>query len=989
MSYNKKYRLFGLLFSFLFLHFYQDDRNIINNQYQGLMPLLRTTPRQAMTDLENIAKTADKKLAGQDTLLANIRFSLAKIYCDNNINLNTGIEYYRSALNIHQAVSAENHPKIGQAAHNLAVVFRQKGFYEDAKKYAEIAVYNKIKAPRIDTLSLMRSYTELAAAYRYLGDHENSIAISNKRLQLATILNDKQAVASSHMDIGGSHSDMLSYDKAIQSYQTALTLFDAIIKSDPTATTSIIQRNKAACLNNLGIANRFLNQKSAAIAYLNQSFAAFSQLLNATKDSSILVYMGNVLMEKAHTQKSSTGTPSSSDLSNAIIGYNEALTVFGSSRHPFVIECQTAKGNTLLQLNKSNEALSAFQNAINLGSHDVAEIDILKNPVLSDNISPELFGAYAAKAQALTANNQTNAALEAFKKCDTIISRLYQLYQEDKSKYILAAKVLPTYERAIQTAQTLYAQTSDIKYANTALDLSGRNKAIVLLESLKDNKAKDFAGVPDSVRHTERNLKADIAYFEKKLYEAPDSLKTQVRDEVFMAKQALTIFNKDLEKKYPKYVQFRNAITSPLSMDNQQAATTRIADIQKQLDAKTAVVEYFVGDSDLYIFGFNNKDFYFNREKIGSGDTFLTQFKNLRRSLSDEKMIADSGQIAEQIFLRTSHEFYKALLQKPLATLNKDNTHNRLKIVPDGVLGYLPFELLTTDVATDWKSKSVPYLLRQYAVSYAYSNQLLDEKSSYTEGGSFGGFGIEYSDKQLDKIQTEVKPEATPTTRGDKLSRLAFADDEVKNIYSLLGKGTIFLNDDATKFAFMQNAGNHGILHLAMHGALDDKNPLNSALIFAKKDSNDNNLLRGYDIYNMQLKTGLAVLSACNTGVGELRKGEGVMSLARAFAFAGCPSTVMSLWSIPDESTSKVMMAFYENLKNGDSKDVALQKAKLQYLENCPPQYSIPNYWGASVVIGNTQAMTFKSWYQKPAFIGLGIASLLLVLLYFLRKRGK
>ena len=174
-----------------------------------------------------------------------------------------------------------------------------------------------------------------------------------------------------------------------------------------------------------------------------------------------------------------------------------------------------------------------------------------------------------------------------------------------------------------------------------------------------------------------------------------------------------------------------------------------------------------------------------------------------------------------------------------------------------------------------------------------------------------------------------------------------------------------------------------------MHGAIDEKNPLNSGLIFSKKDSTDNNYLSGYDLYAMQLRTGLAVLSACNTGNGELRRGEGVMSLARAFAFAGCPSTVMSLWSIPDESTSKVMLSFYKNLKNGDSKDVALQKAKLEYLQNCPPQYSLPNYWGATVIIGNVEALDFKAWYQKPVAIGLGIVALFALLIFILRRRKK
>ncbi len=993
MIYNKKYRFLALLSCFLFLHFFQDDRNNINTQYQNLIPTLRATPLQALSELEKIAAKAEKSLTEQDTLLANIRFSLGKIYCDNNIDINNGIKYYQNAIDIRLKQLPDNSPKIGQSAHNLALAFREKGFYEEAKKYAEIAVNNKLKAAIIDTPSLLRSYTELAIAYRYLGDYENSIAISNRRIDLATAINDPEAIASSHITIGSSYFSLKAHDKAELEFQKALTFYNAILNKSnsttPPPSVYRIQKDQAGCLNNLGVNNRFRNNKASSLAYLNQSFAAYSNLLKATKDSSLIVFMGNVLMEKGNTESLPDGAALNGNLANALKGYDNALTVFGNIRHPFVIECHTAKGNLLLKLNQTADALKSYQNAVNIGAGGLPESDVLKNPSLPDNISPELFAAFSAKAEALVTTNEIIAAFETFKKCDTIISRLYQLYQDDKSKYLLSEKVAPIYEKAIATAFNLYEKTADAQYSNAGLSFCDRNKAIVLLESLKDNKAKNFAGVPDSLRQKERNLKADVAYFEKQLYEAPDSLKTRASGFVFMAKQALGMFNKDIEKNYPKYFKLKNQITSPLSTPGAQ---TRIQNIQKLLDDKTVALEYFLGDSMLYIFSFSNKDFYFNREKLApensSSTQFLTDFKNLRRSLNDDKLIADSAQLVEQTFLKSSHDFYKLLLQKPLSFLNKNNAINRLRVIPDGVLGYLPFELLLTENATTWKGNAVPYLLRHYAVSYAYSNQLLAEDGGNTEGGDFGGFGIEYSEKALENIKTDVKIDSAPTTRGGKLSRLAFADDEVKNIRALLGSGTIFLNDDATKFAFLQNAGNHGILHLAMHGAIDDKNPLNSALIFSKKDSADNNILNGYEIYNLQLKTGLAVLSACNTGVGELQRGEGIMSLARAFAFAGCPSTVMSLWSIPDESTSKVMMAFYKNLKNGDTKDVALQKAKLEYLDNCPPQYSIPNYWGASVIIGNVEAMTFRAWYQQPAVIGLGIVLLLLLLVYFLRKKA-
>ena len=373
----------------------------------------------------------------------------------------------------------------------------------------------------------------------------------------------------------------------------------------------------------------------------------------------------------------------------------------------------------------------------------------------------------------------------------------------------------------------------------------------------------------------------------------------------------------------------------------------------------------------------------------------MADFQQFRRSLSDEKWLSDSATAAKTAFLNNGFSLYQTLLETPLAFLKeqKDGQNiKRLRIIPDGALGYLPFEmLLTNNMSSDWKSKNTPYLLRDYAVSYAYSARLLDDNER-TDGRNFGGFGIEYDEETLKKLaadSTLPRQSAAPNpTRGDVLSHLAFADDEVRNIGNLLGSETIFLNADATKRAFLKNAPHCGILHLAMHGAIDEKNPLNSGLIFSKTADSTSSYLSGYDLFGQQLTAGLTVLSACNTGNGELRRGEGVMSLARAFAFAGCPSTVMSLWSIPDESTSQVMLNFYKYLKDGESKDVALQKAKLDYLQNCTPQYSIPNYWGATVVIGNVAPTDFRNWYEKPWFIG-GSAAVLLLLtgVYFWRKK--
>ncbi|MGB0524835.1 MAG: CHAT domain-containing protein, partial [Flammeovirgaceae bacterium] len=108
----------------------------------------------------------------------------------------------------------------------------------------------------------------------------------------------------------------------------------------------------------------------------------------------------------------------------------------------------------------------------------------------------------------------------------------------------------------------------------------------------------------------------------------------------------------------------------------------------------------------------------------------------------------------------------------------------------------------------------------------------------------------------------------------------------------------------------------------------------------------------------------LAVLSACNTGFGQLQRGEGVMSIGRAFAYAGCPSIAMSHWQVDDEATAQLMEGFYQGLSDGLTKSAAMRQAQLNYLANTSPRSASPFYWGSFIVIGdNAPVVSSSSWY--------------------------
>jgi len=211
-------------------------------------------------------------------------------------------------------------------------------------------------------------------------------------------------------------------------------------------------------------------------------------------------------------------------------------------------------------------------------------------------------------------------------------------------------------------------------------------------------------------------------------------------------------------------------------------------------------------------------------------------------------------------------------------------------------------------------------------------------------------------------------------------------------IAGVLG-GSFWLNRDATRGNFLKNAERYGILHLAMHGIVDERNPLRSRLLFSSSVAGDDPFVYASDLYNLQLQAGLSVLSACRSGTGTWKKGEGVLSLARAFAFAGCPSMVMSLWNVSDQSTSELMVSFYKQLKAGATKDEALRSAKLSYLNTVSPEYAKPIYWAAFVPIGEMDSLpdTYFSNGNGRAFLLWGAVILVLLaglVFAFFKMRG-
>ena len=173
-----------------------------------------------------------------------------------------------------------------------------------------------------------------------------------------------------------------------------------------------------------------------------------------------------------------------------------------------------------------------------------------------------------------------------------------------------------------------------------------------------------------------------------------------------------------------------------------------------------------------------------------------------------------------------------------------------------------------------------------------------------------------------------------------------------------------------------------------MHAFSNAETPLLSGLAFTSDtNSTEDGFLHTAEIYELPLRAELAVLSACNTGYGKLIKGEGAMSLARAFRYAGCPSVAMSLWSVDDESTASIMQDFYKYLDEGFTKDQALRKAKVDYLSKSKKPH--PYFWAPFILIGDEAPLSRGAGIPIWLYVISSILLFIVILLLYNYKKRK
>jgi CHAT domain-containing protein/tetratricopeptide (TPR) repeat protein len=374
--------------------------------------------------------------------------------------------------------------------------------------------------------------------------------------------------------------------------------------------------------------------------------------------------------------------------------------------------------------------------------------------------------------------------------------------------------------------------------------------------------------------------------------------------------------------------------------------TVSVKEVQEMCrDKNTLFLAYMTGDSSSTMWAISKTRHAIFR--VPQNKTLKEQIEAIRFALLDPE------QPASEFFVDAATALYDELI-KPAGSFFTKST--RLIIIPDGILNYLPFEVLITprpQNVTNVTYQGLPFIIKKYPVSYSQSASILKGLLSMRSGSD-----VKPSEKKLLAFGDPVyeKP-GSLELNGQTLDRLQYSGQEVEKIASLFRKekSEVFLRENATEANLKgeKNLESFNYLHFATHGYIDENNPGRSSLVLTRgKDDINDGLLKSDEIFNLKLRTDLVVLSACQTGLGKLVRGEGIVGLTRAFMYAGTPSVLVSLWSVSDNSTASLMEEFYKNLVTaGLNKTDALRKAQLTLMSDV--KFAHPFYWAPFVLIGD------------------------------------
>lgn len=864
---------------------------------------------------------------------------------------------YKEGLEIRLALFGEIHSAVAGSYINIGITYDDEGIYQKGIEYYQKGIEIMTALGKRVHRFTANGYQNIGGCYRATGEYDLALASFQQALSIKHNLYPvgHYSFADTYTSLGNCYHDRGDLAAALEQYDQAAIIYGKTLGHD--------HPRYGALLRNLGFFYKTDGQMGPARDAIERALVIYQNQYGPEhpRVADILNSMGELY--------------AADDPAHALELYQQGIDILTKISHLQSEAYVTLQYNLgvihrdMQEYDEAAECMEAALYALAPALTDPAQsaYRALNQPVHKNNLLSVLKGkgklyryryAYQSKDPA-----DLKTALLAYDLAAALIdsSRVSVGGLSRDTKEILSGKTSNIYEHAIETALELHTLSGNPEYLKSAYKFMEKNKFLTLYESMRETEAREFAGIPQQLLEQEEELRQQIAYYEQIVFEGHHDSESEDTLMIRRLEAKIATFSQEyrnvlnqLEQDFPEYyrIKYQVDIADPES-------------IARQLPHDQAMIEYYLGDSTLFIVCFADRQYqFFSQPRTAELDQAL---QAIRSSITDRSAYQQNPNQADRTYREAAFLLFQELLEKPLAMV--PDAVNSLLLIPDGTLGHIPFEILLTDLPEGNNYRNWPYLLQQYRVSYAYSGTLLLEQARQSNKPAsklFAGFAARYpADAYAMQDSVALGHSLISQLRSGGLP-LPGARNEVEAISNIM-QGDAFLGNRSSESHFKQVANEYAILHLAMHALTEDENPLYSRLLFTPDaDTADDGFLHAAELYNMKLNAQLAVLSACNTGFGKLLQGEGLMSLSMAFSYAGCPSLIMSLWRVPDQATSAIMVAFYAGLKEGQAKDVALREAKLQYLTSVQaPELAHPYYWAGFIPSGDMSPIVRQQSYWE------------------------